>query len=55
VENMKLYEPSMLDQEEEEVLPTIEDLALDSQVELVEDTILQKNSRTKTQGKHELW
>jgi hypothetical protein len=40
VENLKLYEPSMLDQEEEKVLPSIEYLALDSQVELEEDTIL---------------
>jgi hypothetical protein len=41
VENMKLYEPSMLDQEtEEQVLPTIEELALEAQEELVEDTIL---------------
>jgi hypothetical protein len=41
VENMKLYEPSMLDQEtEEQVLPTIEDLAPEAQAELVEDTIL---------------
>jgi hypothetical protein len=27
VENLKLYEPSMLDQEEEQVVPSIEDLA----------------------------
>jgi hypothetical protein len=36
VENLKLYEPSMLDQEEEQVLPTIEDLAQDAQAELRE-------------------
>jgi hypothetical protein len=40
VENLKLYEPSMLDQEEEKVLPTIEDLAPDAQEELAEDTVL---------------
>jgi hypothetical protein len=39
VENLKLYEPSMLDQEEEEVLPSIEDLAPHAHAELVEDTI----------------
>ena len=38
VDNLKLYEPSMLDQEEENVLPTIEDLALDAQEEFVEDS-----------------
>jgi hypothetical protein len=30
VENMKLYEPSNLDQEEEKVVPTIEDVAPDA-------------------------
>ena len=30
VENLKQYEPSMLDQEKEQVIPTIEDLALDA-------------------------
>jgi hypothetical protein len=41
VENIKLYEPSMLDQEKEEkVLPSIEDLTPDAHKELVEDTIL---------------
>jgi hypothetical protein len=54
VENLKLYEPSMLDQEEEQVLPSVEDLAPDAQAELTEDTILQKRSRT-TRGKHDLW
>jgi len=31
VENLKLYEPSMLDKEEEQVLPYVEDLAPDAQ------------------------
>jgi len=50
VENLKLYEPSMLDQEEEQVLLFVEDLAPDVQAELIEDTILQKRSRTTRQG-----
>ena len=45
MENLKLYDPSMLDQEEEEVLPSIEELAPDAQEELVEDTVLHKRSR----------
>ena len=49
VENLKLYDPSMLDQEEEQVLSSIEDLALDAQAELVEDTNLQKHFRTTRQ------
>jgi hypothetical protein len=36
MDNIKLYEPSMLDH----FLPSIDDLAPDSQEELVEDTIL---------------
>jgi len=40
VDNLKFYEPSILDQEEEQVLPSIEDLVLDAQVELEEDEIL---------------
>jgi hypothetical protein len=40
VENIKLYEPSMLDEEEEQVLPSIENLAPEAQVELAEETVL---------------
>jgi hypothetical protein len=56
VDNLKIYEPSMLDQEtEEQVLPTIEELPLETHIELVEDTFLQKKSRTTRQGQNELW
>jgi hypothetical protein len=55
VDNIKLYKPSMLDQEDEQVLPSIEDLAPNAQAELEEDTVLQKRSRTTRQGQHELW
>lgn len=34
VENLKLYEPSMLDEEEEQVQPFVQDLALDTQAKL---------------------
>jgi hypothetical protein len=40
VENLKLYEPSMLDQKEEQVQPSSKDLAPDAQEELVEDLVL---------------
>jgi hypothetical protein len=40
VDNLKLYEPSMLDEEEEQVLPFIEELVTNALVELLEDTIL---------------
>ena len=47
LENLKLYEPSTLDHETKEyVLPTIEDITLEVQEELVEDTILRIKSRT---------
>jgi hypothetical protein len=42
VENLKLFKPSMLDEEEEhQVLPTIEDLAPHGIEELKEDIVLQ--------------
>jgi hypothetical protein len=50
VENLKLYEPSMFDQEEEQVLPSIEQLALEAQTKLVDNTILQKRSKTTRKG-----
>jgi hypothetical protein len=40
VENLKLYESSMLDQEKEYVILSIEDLSPDLQEELAKDTIL---------------
>jgi hypothetical protein len=55
VENLKLYEPSMLDQEEEQVIPTTENLAPNAHAKLVEDTVLQKRSRTTRHGQHDLW
>jgi len=39
VENLKLYKPSMLDWEEKQVLPSIDDLTPDAHAELEEDTI----------------
>ena len=40
VDILKLYESSMLDQEEEHVLPSMEDLAPNAHAKLIEDTIL---------------
>ena len=42
VENLKLYEPSMLDQEEEQVLPSVEDLAPNHQVDIIKDAFCRK-------------
>ena len=50
VKNLKLYEPSMLDQDEEHVLPSIEDLAPYAQEKLEKYTVLQKSSKTTIQG-----
>lgn len=52
---MKLCEPSKLDQEEEQVQPSMEDLALNTQAELTKDTVLEKRSKTTRQGKQDLW
>jgi hypothetical protein len=42
VENIKPYETSMLDQEEEWVLPSIKYLTPKSQEELAKETVFQK-------------
>jgi hypothetical protein len=46
MDNLKLYEPSMLDQEEEKVLTSIEKLAPNAQAELPKYTVFQKRSKT---------
>lgn len=46
----RFYEPSILDQEEEQVLPFVEDLEPNSHVELTKDTILQNRSKTIREG-----
>jgi hypothetical protein len=55
VDNLKLYDPSMLDHKIEEKVLLIEELAPEAQAELVEDTILYKNSKTTKHGRHDLW
>jgi hypothetical protein len=55
VENLKLYEPFMLDQEEEKVLTSIEELTSYAQEKLEMDTVLHKRSRTKRHGQHDIW
>ena len=45
----------MLDQEEEWVLHSVEDLAPEAQAELTTDIFLQKSYRTTRQGKQGLW
>jgi hypothetical protein len=47
LENLKLYEPFLLDREiNEKVLRTIEDLALKYQAKSLEDIVFQKNYKT---------
>lgn len=51
MENFKLYEPSMLDQENDEwILPTLHDLLLEYQEKLEEDIVLYKNPLTTRWG-----
>jgi hypothetical protein len=50
MENLKLFEPSMLDEEEEhQVLPTVEDLAPHGLEELKEDTVCNTRSGQLTE------
>jgi hypothetical protein len=47
VKNMKLYEPSMLNQgTEEQVLPIVDILAPEAQAKLAENIVFQKKLRT---------
>ena len=48
VENLKLHEPSMLDQEEDLVLPTIQNLVFDAQVELTKDNFAEEIQNNQT-------
>lgn len=52
--NLKLYDPAMLDQEEEHVLCFVEDLARDAQEELTKDKVFQTWFRITRQGQHDL-
>jgi len=54
VENLKLYGPSILDQENEQILPTIEEVTPKFQEELEEDTFFHKNHKTTRKGQHGL-
>jgi hypothetical protein len=56
VENLKLFEPSMLDEEEEhQVLPTIEDLEPHGNEELKEDIVMQHKEQTTRKGQQKMW
>jgi hypothetical protein len=50
VDNLKLYEPSMLDQEEEQVLPSTKDLAPDALSELEKDIFFHRKFITTRYG-----
>ena len=50
VDNLKLYEPSMLDEEEEHVLPSVEDLALDAQAQLIEIQFFKRAPELQDRG-----
>lgn len=50
VEKLKLFEPSMLDDEAKEVLPTVEDLVTEQEAILAEDTIVDRKTTTTRRG-----
>jgi hypothetical protein len=56
VDNLQLYEPSMLDEDEESrVLPSIEDLIVYAWENLPKDTIMKKKMRMTQRCQKELW
>jgi hypothetical protein len=51
LENLKLYDPSMLDEDEDiQVLPSIEDMASNAQEKSPKDIILQNNIKMTRKG-----
>jgi hypothetical protein len=51
VENLKLYEPPLIDDQGEHVhIPSIDDFPLEYLIELHEDTILDRRMRTSKRG-----
>jgi hypothetical protein len=56
VEYLNLFEPSMLDEEEErQVIPTVEDLAPHGPEEFKEKMVLQHKEWTTRRGQQEIW
>ncbi|KAA8521665.1 hypothetical protein F0562_012345 [Nyssa sinensis] len=53
VEKLNLFEPSMLDGEPQETLPSIDDLVVERETSLTEDTILEKKVTTTRHGDRE--
>ncbi|KAA8534380.1 hypothetical protein F0562_031869 [Nyssa sinensis] len=53
VEKLKLFEPSMLDGEPQEMLPSIDDLVVERETSLTEDTILEKKVTITRHGDRE--
>ena len=56
MENLKLFKPSMVDEEEEhQVLPTVEDLAPHGLEELKENTVMQWKEQKTCKGQQQMW
>jgi hypothetical protein len=53
VDKLKLFEPSMLDDEPDGTLPTVEDLVTEQEIILSEDTIVERKTTTTRRGERE--
>lgn len=47
VENLKLFEPLVLGNESSKMLPSVEDLVINQEMSLEEDTIIKKSTTTQ--------
>lgn len=55
VENLKLYEPPVIVDQEKMVLPSVDDFIPEHMSILPEDTVLEKNECTARSGQHKVW
>jgi len=55
VENLKLYEPTLVAEDVDIILPSIEDLALEHMSVFLENAVLEKKKRSSRSGEYEVW
>ena len=55
MENLKLYEPTLVAEDTGVILPSVEDLAPEHMNVLAKDVVLEKKKRSSRSGEHEVW
>jgi len=55
VENLKLYEPTLVGEDTGVIFPSMEDLAPEHMDMLAKDVVLEKKKRSSRSGEHDMW